>query len=104
MEWLEPWSSAARMGEHAVQGWQRQLQIEVPPGHVLYDVPVRLLARGNGDDVLFELLDGSGRVANVHITWSRSRERLPWPETSIYSNLQDWVEKVMEPEHQEWAI
>ncbi len=103
MEWLEPWCSAAQMGEQVAQGWQRQLQIEVPPGHVLYGVPVKLLARGNGDDALFELMDGSGRVANVHLTWSKSQERLPWPETDIHSSLQDWVEKVMIPEHQEWV-
>jgi hypothetical protein len=103
MEWLEPWCSATQMGEHIAQGWQRQLQIEVPPGHALFGVPVKLLARGNGDDALFEILDGSGRVANVHLTWSKSQERLPWPGTDIYSSLQDWVEQVMVPEHQEWV-
>jgi hypothetical protein len=103
MEWLEPWCSAAQMGEQVAQGWQRQLQIEVPPGHVLYGVPVKLLARGNGDDALFELMDGSGRVANVHLTWSKSQERLPWPGTDIHSSLQDWGETVMVPEHQEWV-
>jgi hypothetical protein len=91
------------MDERFKESWQRQLAIEVPPGHVLYDVPVRLLARGNGDDALFELVDGTGRVADVHLTWSKSQERLPWPGTDIYSSLQEWVEKVMIPENQEWA-
>jgi hypothetical protein len=102
MEWLEPWSSATQMGEQAAKGWQRQLQIELPPGHVLYGLPVKLLARSNGDDALFEILDGSGRVADVHLTWSKSQERLPWPGTGIYSSLEDWSAKVMYPLHQEW--
>jgi hypothetical protein len=103
MVWLEPWCAASQMGEQIAQGWQKQLQIEVPPGHALFGVPVILLARGNGDDALFELLDGSGRVANVHLTWSKSQERLPWPGTDIFSSLDEWIEKVMVPEHQEWA-
>ncbi|WP_029913258.1 hypothetical protein [Pelobacter seleniigenes] len=103
MEWLEPWCSVMQMGEQIAQSWQRQLQIEVLPGHSLFGKPVKLLARGNGDDALFEILDGSGRVANVHLTWSKSQERLPWPRTDIYSGLQDWGERVMVPEHQEWV-
>jgi hypothetical protein len=103
MEWLEPWCSAAQIGEQVAQGLQRQLQTEVPPGHALYGMPVKLLARGKGDDAIFELLDESGRVANVHLTWSTSQERLPWPGTDIYCSLQEWIEKVMVPEHEEWV-
>lgn len=35
MEWLEPWCSVTQMGEQVAHGWQKQLQIEVPPGHAL---------------------------------------------------------------------
>ena len=75
MEWLAPWNPAEAVGERLTQGLMRQLEVELPPGHVLYGVPVKVLARGNGDVVLFELLDGSGRVADVHLTWSKGRER-----------------------------
>lgn len=102
MEWLEPWWSVEKLGQQLSQSWQAQLAIEVSPGHVLYEVPVKLLARGNGDDALFEFLDGSGRVADVHLTWSKSQERLPWPGTDIYNSLSEWIEHVMMPEHREW--
>lgn len=69
----------------------------------MYGLPAKLIARGNGDDALFEILDGSGRVAEVHLTWSKSQERLPWPGTAIYQTLDEWVEKAMIPEHKEWA-
>lgn len=103
MEWLEPWSPVEVFGERLAQGLLRQLLIELPPGHALYGVPVKVVARGNGDDVLFGLLDGSNRVADVHLTWSKTQERLPWPGADLYASLQDWSECVMEPEHRDWA-
>ncbi|MCZ8072776.1 MAG: hypothetical protein O9341_01470 [Paucibacter sp.] len=103
MEWLDPWIPVEAIGERLAQGVQQQLQIELPPGHLLYGIPVKVMARGNGDDVLFELLDGSNRVADVHLTWSKGQERLPWPGTDVYSSLQDWAERVMEPEHRDWS-
>jgi len=39
------------------------------------------------DDVLFELLDGSGRFAVVHLTYSQHPEPDPrWPDTTVYDN------------------
>jgi hypothetical protein len=49
MNWLEPWHSAEELDERLAQGLLRQLQVEVPPEHALYGVPVKLLARGSGD-------------------------------------------------------
>lgn len=101
MEWLDPWWSPANQGEQFYEAFRKQLEREVPPGHCMYGLPVKLLARGNGDDALFQILDGSGRVADVHLTWSKSQERLPWPCAMIYQSLEEWVEKVMLPEHRE---
>ena len=103
MEWLEPWWSTEDHDQHFHEIFQRQLAREVPPGHCMHGLPAKLIARGNGDDALFQILDGSDRVANVHLTWSKGQERLPWPQTSIYKNLQDWTEKVMLPEHKDWS-
>lgn len=102
MDWLEPWVPVDVFGERVADGLLRQLQIELPPGHALYGMPLKVLARGNGDDILFELLDGSNRVVGVHLTWSKSQERLPWPGADLYVSLQDWAERVMEPEHHDW--
>lgn len=89
MEWLEPWWSPEEHGEKFYETFKNQLAREVPPGHCMFQLPLRLLARGNGDDSLSEILDGSGRVTEVHLTFSKSQERLPWPITTIYSNLQE---------------
>jgi hypothetical protein len=103
MDWLEPWCPASTFPESVALTWAKQLAAEAPLGHALYGVPTKFLARGNGDDALYELLDGSGRVANVHLTWSKSRERLPWPGTDVYGSIQEWITKVMVPEHEEWS-
>jgi hypothetical protein len=60
---------------------------ELCPDHVLHGVAVTPLARrGTRDDVLFQLDDGTGRVAVVHLTWSR--ETSPeWPWTTLFESL-----------------
>src|SRR5689334_17305269 len=69
MEWLEPWSSTE--GEEAayLRTFADQLARETSRGHELHGKKVRLIGRGNGDDALFEILDGTGRVAEVHLVW-----------------------------------
>ncbi|WP_437227686.1 hypothetical protein SH661x_000503 [Planctomicrobium sp. SH661] len=103
MIWLEPWWSTEDQSAAFHETFLRQLKLEVPPGHPLFGAPVRLIARGNGDDALFEFLDGSGRVAIVHLTWATRQERLPWPVTTVYPHLQTWGEEVMIPQHREWT-
>jgi hypothetical protein len=103
MDWLEPWWPTDQLDEHFHDTFRRQLEREVSPGHCLHQVPVRLLARGSGDDALFRLLDGSDRVAGVHLTWSSAAQSPPWPRTVIYPTLEEWSAQVMIPEHREWA-
>jgi hypothetical protein len=43
---------------------------------------------------LFQFLDGSGRVAEVHLTWAGERERLPWPGTRLFDSFAEWVKSV----------
>jgi len=100
--WLEPWADTDQLDARYHESLRKQLEREVAPGHVMYGVPTKLIARGNGDDALFQILDGSGRVAEVHLTWSSKQERLPWPDTAIYANLEEWAQKRMRLEHEEW--
>lgn len=95
MEWLEPWSPATTLTHDAYLAWSAQLSIETPPGHPLYAIPTKLLARHSCHDALFEILDGSGRVAHVHLTWRMGMDRLPLPDTKIFASLQEWVVEVM---------
>ena len=102
MEWLEPWSSTEESGETYLKTFADQLALETRHGHILHGVPVRLIGRGDGDDALFELLDGTGRVAQVHLVW-QGQQKPPWPMATIFSNLDEWRVKSMVPDHREWT-
>ena len=98
-EWLSPWWSTASQDDEFHATFKRELESELCSDHLLYGIDTRLIARGNGDDALFELLDGSGRLAVVHLTWARHPEPLPWPGTEIYNSLESFVIERMMPEH-----
>ena len=69
----------------------------------MFGVPVKMLARdGGSDETLFQILDGSGRVAVVHLTWAKGRERPPWPCTRIYPNLQVFAVEEMIPKNRDY--
>jgi len=101
MEWLEPWGSVESADASYLRTFAEQLARETSRGHELYGVPVRLIARGNGDDALFEIEDGSGRVAEVHLVW-QGRQKPPWPISAVFASLDEWKVKRMIPEHKEW--
>jgi hypothetical protein len=100
--WLDPWWPTADKNDLFHDTFRAQLEREVGPGHPLFGLPTRLLARGDGDDALFALLDGTGRVASVHLTWSSRQERPPWPATAVYPSLEAWAEAEMRPQHAAW--
>jgi hypothetical protein len=83
VEWLVPWYSVADDAAQ-VAGMKRELRRELSPGHPLFQLPVRALARRQDcDNVLFTVEVGIGWVAVVHLTWTHSPpERPPWPRTT----------------------
>src|SRR6218665_574084 len=87
--WNEPWRTAAIDDTVRRKAFERELAMEVQPGHALYGVSTRLMALGDGDDCLFEILDGTGRIAEVHLVW-QGPQTPPWPSAVIYENLEDW--------------
>jgi len=99
VEWLEPWYSVSD-NPAQVAALQRELARELSAGHPLHGLPVRTLARRQDrDDVLFAVEDGSGRVAVVHLTWTRNPpEQPPWPGTVVYLSFEAWVTDGMRPD------
>lgn len=102
MNLLDPWWSVEKEDADYHKTFIQELQIEIPSGHKLFELPVKILARGSGDDVLFEIDDGSKRVAVVHLTWASQVERLPYPLTTIYKNLEEFFQTCMLPQHEAW--
>ncbi|QEH35600.1 hypothetical protein OJF2_41530 [Aquisphaera giovannonii] len=85
----ETWQPIA---EGAAANLTAELARELSPGHPLSAIPVAAVALGpDPDDVLFRLLDGSGRLAVVHLTWRQGIESLPWPFTTLYDDEAAWL-------------
>ncbi len=82
-----------------------ELYSEVGKQHVLYGIKVRPVARRqDSDDVLFQLLDDSGRFAIVHLTYAQHPEADPqWPGTDLYSDWAAFETNRLQPDAEEWA-
>jgi hypothetical protein len=102
IEWLEPWASTMGLNSGFHDRYRRQLELEVSQGHPLFGLPTKLIAKGNGDDALFSIEDGSERIAAVHLTWVQKQQRPPYPVTQVYLNIQQFIEVRMRPDHLEW--
>lgn len=103
ISWMEPWYSIEGHADQ-VAAMGRELRREVAVGHPLFGLSVEAVARRcDCDDVLFQLLDGTGRVAVVHLTWIRQGpDHPPWPCTVIYPSFDAWVEQGMCADHEEF--
>lgn len=101
--WLVPWRPIK--DGSADDGLSCELYSELSPRHVLYGIKARPVAnRQDCDDTLFELLDGSGRFAVVHMTFAQHPEPDPrWPETEIYSDWGQFEWERMQPDAANWA-
>lgn len=101
VKWLEAWELLKDSGEVSVN----ELRKELASQHVLFVVALRAIARHiECDDVLFATEDLENPLAVVHLTWVGRTESEPqWPYTTLYKNWQDWIERRMNPDHQEYS-
>jgi hypothetical protein len=90
-EWSEPWYRLTDDRQRAL--FEEELRKELSDKHPLAERSFKILARrGDRDDVLLTLDGGeSGRVAEVHLTWSGKVEADPrWPTTVIFESIEAW--------------
>ena len=89
MRWPNGWLPiAASEG----RGLEAELHRELTPQHPLCGIPAAAVARRlDRDEVLFEHLDGSGRVAEMHLTWTGAPEQPPWPMTRTFDSIAVWA-------------
>lgn len=85
----------ASLGKDKSTPFEAELARELKPGHPLFGIPVSAIGRRfDQDEFLFALLDGTGRVAEVHLTLAGERERPPWPSTVLFDGFDAWADAV----------
>jgi hypothetical protein len=97
--WPKPWAPIEHASERSLL--EIELKRELGELHSLYGLPAVALARRHDrDNVLFEINDG--RVAEIHLTWRKSRESDPrWPTTRIYESISTWIRERMRSPREE---
>lgn len=94
MTWPPHWESLEESVRIALEA---ELQKELQIGHSLYGVPVMAIGRrDNQDDVLFQVLDGSGRVADIHLTFEGKGAVSPCPWIGFCGNFNAWAASIGE--------
>jgi hypothetical protein len=89
MDWPERWQP---MDDAESVPFLAELLRELAQGHLLYGLPLRVVGQRVGTDDIFCLVeDGSGRVADVHLTWKRCADKPPWPSANLYKSWEAWV-------------
>lgn len=98
---LRPW---ALLDADRAKALEVELARELPAGHVLQGRNVTAVAaRIDCDDVTFEIDDGTGILAVVHMTWQR--ETSPkCPRTKLFESWEQWVQAVSIPSHDEYTL
>src|SRR5262245_39781788 len=82
MGWPEAWRE---VDEVTAAAFEAELRNELSLAHPLFGLPLKAVGRRWGcPEVLFEMGDGSRRVAVVRLTWSGTLEEPPYPDTTIY--------------------
>lgn len=97
----EPWAAFADGPEDQARATKiaERLKKDLPNGHVLSGLELKAVARRNDqDDVLFEVFGGDQPLAVVHVTWQRETDPR-WPSTKFFQSWDEWVDKVMRPDH-----
>ena len=87
MNWPARWKPFTG---HQDDAHVREFRRGAPPTHVLANLPLRTVGTNDADNVLFELLDGSGRFAAVHLTFNRETDPC-WPHTKVYENWEHFA-------------
>lgn len=99
IQWLEPW---VPIEADQRQYFEVELKREALPGHALYGVEVKAIARRvDCDDVFFALLAHSPALAVVHLTYATLEVSAQWPHTRLFDTLEDWIENCMRVDHEE---
>ena len=101
MQFLEPWLEVSSQALKL----RKELAAELGPRHPLKGRDMQAVARRQDcDDVLFISVDEPRVLAVVHLTYANRPEADPrWPSTTFFDSLEDWIERGMKADHEDFA-
>jgi hypothetical protein len=86
-QWPAPWYGITPDRGREVE---KELIAEIGREHQLYSQRITVLgARADRDDFLVAL--PGDRVAIVHATYARHPEPAPWPHTTLFNSVDEWM-------------
>lgn len=93
LHFSDPWMDAYDLPSLG-ESLEDELYLEVDEGHPLFGKQVSAIAkRQDNDDALFSLADG--KIALVHLTWSRKKEQGTFPRTQFFYSMKHFWEVVL---------
>ena len=87
-EWPPGWR---KIREQAADSARQAILQTTIFGHPLFALPLRAVAEGGCGLTLFEVLDGTGRVAVVEVPYGSPRETPPEPATLVFADFAAWL-------------
>ena len=106
--WLSPWHPIEDERSHpGLRGASseepslvKELEREMPQGHVLSGLSLKAIAYCSADpeEFLFLSNDPKKPIACVHLTWKKETNP-QWPHTDIYESAEEWLAQ-MKREHE----
>ena len=101
-EFLSPWWATKGDSGPWEQRFLNQLQSQLSPEHIMYGLPVRIVGSfGGSKSLLFEILDGTERLAVISVTKEDVDHSFSLSDTTIYANFEAFKIQRMIPEHAE---
>ena len=102
-DFLDPWWATDGDNGPWEQRFLNKLQTQVGPEHVMYGLPVRIVGSyGGSQALLFEILDGTGRLAVIGVTWESFEHSFSLLDTTIYPNFEAFKTQRMSPDHEQY--
>jgi hypothetical protein len=98
-EFLKPWMP---VDAAHVPGMIKELQNELPSGHVLKDfdcIPIGY--RCDCDDTIWQVKGADFGFATVHLTFQKETNPR-WPDTATFVTFEDFRREVMQPDKEEY--
>jgi hypothetical protein len=81
-----------------------ELTATLPMSHVLSGLKVTAVAaRVDRDEVFFEVAGSEMPLAVVHMTRQKEMD-LRWPNITLFSSWEQWVQEDIQPAHEDYAL